>query len=462
VFSFPAPVRQSVGNPSAGTEGGPSEQAPHALGDPCVPTKDDCGVDVNGAPMTCFRGSSLAGEDFCAPACSPNDEPTPGQVCTAEGALLPACHPHLPEPAADCPHALNCYRVSLFDDRGVCIKMPVCATNSDCPDPVHGSCTAEVVRQLGGVAAALLPLDHLNCVKTSCVALSTACPSNEGCLGTQYDVQIADLCAPNCDANLHCPPNYSCARATSGAGAPPLCLPGMPGLRCDGPHCVVGSCDDTGAGFSVCAQACESTSDCDVVNTDSDAYFCVDGGAGRHCVTPRPFHGANCNRDKQCRQDLDEFCAEWNVQGPNGLPGECRQHCKADGTCEPRGGLPHTCLWGGKGGCFPGQQGLPCTLSSECFEGLYCKNVPEELDLATPVARICTRSCGGKGVTEAAADAQCSPPHAINGGGYCAGGYCRPQRAGDQPCSRDAQCASGLCDMAKKSCVAQPVTALPQ
>lgn len=462
VFSFPAPVRQS--SAEAGAGGAPPAEEQHTLGDPCVPEPGEasCGVDERGAPMTCFRGSALAGEDFCAPACSPADEPDPGQVCTAEGALLPACHPHLPDPAADCPQGLNCYRLSLFDDRGVCIKMPVCATNADCPDPVHGTCTAELVRNMVGAAAALLPLDHLNCARASCVALSTTCPSNEGCLGNLYDAQIADICTPNCDADLHCPPNYSCAKATSGGGAAKLCLPGMPGFRCDGPHCIGGSCDDSGAGFSVCTRPCESTADCELITTESDAFFCVDGGTGKHCVTPRPFHGANCTLDQQCHEELGEFCSVWDALGPKGLPGECRQHCKPDGTCDPRGGLPHTCLWDGKGGCFPGQQGLPCTLSSECFEGLACEGVPAEPDLGTPSARICTRPCGGEGVTEAAADLQCSPPRAVNGGGYCAGGFCRPQRAGDLSCSRDAQCTSGLCNAAKKTCVAKPATGPPQ
>jgi hypothetical protein len=467
LFSFPEPVRKSSFVAAAAGAAGAPEQTFHVLGDPCVPTPNEasCGVDEHGTAMTCFRGTSLAGEDFCAPSCSPADEQDPAQVCTAEGALLPACHPHLPDPAADCPDGLNCYRLSLFDDKGVCIKMPVCSSNSDCTDPVHGTCTAQVIKSLIGAAAALLPLDHLNCARTSCVALSTTCPSNEGCLGNVYDAQIADICTPNCDANLHCPPNYSCAVATSGSGAAKLCLPGMPGFRCDGPHCVGGTCDDTGAGFSVCSRACDLTSDCELINTESDAFFCVDGvdgAAGKHCVTPRPYHGANCLRDEQCKTDLDEFCSEYDTLGPNAQPGECRVHCKPDGTCEPRGGLPHTCLWGGNGGCFPGQQGLPCKLDSECFEGLKCQDVPAEVDPVTAAARICTRPCGGKRVTEADADAECAAPRSVNGGGYCADGLCRAQHAGGQGCSRNAQCTSNLCDTTKKTCVPKPATAPPQ
>lgn len=411
--------------------------------------------------MTCFRGSALAGEDFCAPACSSDEEPGPGQVCTAEGALLPACSPSRPEPEADCPPGLNCYRLSLFEDRGVCIRMPVCSTDADCPDPLHGSCTAELVRKMVGPNAAVLPLDHLNCTASDCYAEGTGCSGGERCLASQYDPHIADICVPSCDANLHCPPNYSCAQVTSGSGASKMCFPGLPGLRCDGPHCVGGSCEDTGAGFSVCTRSCEWTADCEPLNTENDAFFCVEGGAGRHCVTPRPFHGANCDIDGDCRGDLNEFCSAWDVQGPDPPPGECRQRCKADGTCDPRGGLPHTCLWNRDGGCFPGRQGLPCTLSSECLEGLTCQDVPAELELELEPARLCTRPCGGKGVTETDADAECSPSRKINGGGFCASGFCRSQRDGGKRCSRNAQCTSGLCDAAEQTCVVKPPTRSP-
>lgn len=471
MFSFPSPEEQpDIGTESsAGAGGQPDLPAVTALGDLCVPGGDSCGVDESGAAMTCFRGSALAGEDFCAPACSPDDEPAPDHVCTAEGALLPACHPSLAEPEADCPAGLNCYRTSLFSDQGLCAKMPVCSTNADCQDPFHDTCTAEVVASLlGPGAAALLPLNHLNCAKTSCIALNTMCTTSEACLGKVYDATLADICTPRCDAGLRCPPNYSCAQATSGKGSPAVCLPGMPGLRCDGPHCVGGSCKDTGAGFSVCSLACEKTDDCAKLNTATDSFFCVDGGTGRHCVTPRPFHGANCVRDDQCREDLNEFCSDWDPRGRDASPHECRQHCKSDGTCDARGGLAHTCLWEGKGGCFPGEQGLPCKRSSDCLEGLSCEEVPaepdtpddsDELPLNTP---ICTRPCGGASVTEAAADEQCSPERSVNSRGYCAGGFCRPKRGDAKRCSRDAQCLSGLCNTAKSVCLPTPLAGVSQ
>jgi hypothetical protein len=471
LFSFPAPEPLSLADPesSAGAGGQPEPPLITALGDLCVLGGDSCGVDESGADMTCFRGSALAGQDFCAPACSSDHEPAPDHVCTAEGALLPACHPSLAEPEADCPAGLNCYRTSLFADQGICVSMPVCSTNSDCRDPLHGTCTAEIVRNmLGPAAASLLPLDHLNCAQPSCSAYKMDCSKGEACLSQFYDPTVADICTPLCDSELHCPPNYSCAQATSGEGSRAVCVPGLPGNRCDGPHCVVGNCEDTGAGFSVCTIPCTSTSDCAKVNTDNDSFYCVDGGAGQHCVISRPFHGANCDHDDQCREDLNEFCSDWDARGRDASPHECRQRCKPDGTCDPRGGLAHTCLWGGKGGCFPGEQGLPCTLPSECLEGLSCEAVPEEADKPDEPEElalngpICTRPCGGESMTEAAADEQCSPPRTVNGHGYCAGGFCRPKRGEAKRCSRDAQCASGLCNTAKGTCLATPLPGLSQ
>jgi hypothetical protein len=457
LFSFPAPTRQAEHEGAAG-EPGMSER--RALGDPCSLGKDDCGVDEHGAEMTCFRGTALAGEDFCAAACSPAEEPPEGYLCTVEGALLPACHPNGAEAAADCPPGLNCYRLSLSENRGACIKMPVCSDSSECEDPLYGTCAANVVQDLVGAAAVLLPLDHLNCVATGCVRYATGCPSGQICLGKQYDATIADLCAPKCDALGRCPPNYSCATATSGTGAANVCLPTMPGFRCEGSKCIGGRCEDTGAGFSVCTQSCKITDDCEVLNTLNDAFFCVDGGTGTgpHCVTPRPFHGANCDDHHDCHEDLGEFCSFWDVRGLNPPPGECRQACKPDLTCEPRGGLPHTCLRK-EAGCFPGEQGLPCTLSSECFEGLSCEDAPPEADLGTPAVRICTRPCGGNGISLEDADAECAPVRKINSGGYCGEGLCRVHRRGGESCSRDQQCGSGLCNLVEMVCLAEPGTA---
>jgi hypothetical protein len=426
VFSFPEPKRTS-------------------LGDPCPPSAD-CGVGSSDELMTCARASALGGTDFCAPSCTPGTEPPEGQVCSRWGALLPVCHPHLAPAAADCPAGLNCYRTSLFEDQGVCMKMPVCADDSDCrrQDSIHTTCAATVARRVGGVGLAALPLDHLNCIKQSCIGLHTQCPANESCLASQYDASVADICVPSCDATRPCPPNYSCIFTALEHQEPVgLCMPGLPGIRCEPGGCIAGSCEDTGAGFNVCATKCETTHDCQDFSGAYDAFVCVEGVGHRHCVTPRAFHGNNCNKDEECRQDLDEFCSPWLPRGLDKYPGGCRQRCSAEGTCGVRGGLQHTCLWGGAGGCYPGTQGLPCQLQDECIE-LGCLEVPPEPDLVSPPTRICTQPCDGP--DEAARDAVCDKRYDVNGGGYCAFGFCRVARLGGASCNRNEQCKSRQCD----------------
>jgi len=413
-------------------------------GKPCAPTEDGRGT-------TCFSASALGGEDFCAEACDPSiaveDE---GSVCVAAGARLARCHPNGHSDAADCPAGFNCYRTNLILDQGVCIKMPVCSQDSDCPGATHETCTSSLVADRAGLST-LLHLDHLNCVHRFCVALASGCVNGEGCLGKQYFADGADLCTPDCDTNLNCPPNYSCLRTTSGAGSPTLCLPGLPGFRCTGDSCVIGTCEDSGANFNICTISCSTDADCKVLNTSADTFYCVEAAGHRHCVTARPFHGANCFKTEQCNAEQGEICSQWGPTGVRTNRGECRTPCNADGSCDPRGGLPHTCLANGEGGCFPGEQGLPCQSSSECLSGLTCLDVPGEPELGIGAGRICTRPCSPDGSPDA--DAECDPPYTINNRGYCSAGHCRAKRSASQNCTRDAQCESGLCDRDSHVCV---------
>lgn len=410
-----------------------------------------CGVAEGGRPLTCFQASALGGQDFCAEACDPTQSPTdPGFACVDQGALLQRCHPQgNPEPSADCPKGLNCYRTNLLLDEGLCVRMPVCATDADCPSATYNRCAATLVTSISSPSP-LIHLDHLNCIQANCLSLQTACASSEGCLATQYAPTYADVCAPNCDSDSKCPPNYSCARATSGGGSPNLCLPGLPGIRCNGPHCVVGDCEDTGAGFSICTIPCISDNECAALDTASDAFVCVTGGSGSHCVTPRPFNGANCTADDQCRADRNEFCAHYNQREQQVSRGECRVPCKDDGTCDPQGGLPHTCLASGAGGCYPGIFGVPCKLASECIPPLSCQDVLAETDVATIDTRICTESCGVDGGGDEEADAQCARSPVS---GYCGRGSCRVVRLTGEPCGRNAQCQSQLCDATMNTCL---------
>jgi hypothetical protein len=422
---------------------------------------DQCGHGPSGAPMICFEGR-LDGPSrgFCAESCDPRLPPADAsRICVAMGALLSRCHPHASDDdRADCPPGLNCFRTNLLASEGVCMDVPVCGPNNPCKDPYYASCPAD---SISGDVAAFLQLDHLNCSHRGCRATgqNSACMNGEGCLGNTYRTDAADICVPFCDANLRCPPNFSCLRATSGPAAPNLCNPGIVGNRCEGQSCVIGTCDDTGAGFSVCAIPCGTDQDCKVLDNLVVSFSCVDSGGARHCVTTLPFHGSNCLTDEDCRRDLGEACFFQGVTGatfPGGTAGECRLRCKADGTCDPRGGLPHTCL-GPAGGCFPGDVGATCTLQSECLSGLMCQDVPSDrggVD-AAETTRICTVPCDVEAAGELAADAQCNAFGSIHGGIYCGAGFCRePIRKVGEPCERSAQCASTRCDTVDHVCLA--------
>jgi hypothetical protein len=247
----------------------------------------------------------------------------------------------------------------------------------------------------------------------------------------------------------------------SGLGSQDLCLPGVPGARCGGSNCLLGSCEATGAGFSVCTQPCSSDELCAPFSTGGDPFVCVEwGGSDPHCVTSRPFNGANCEYSGQCRADLNQFCSQFDQFGSTIDPGECRVPCKSDGTCDPQGGLPFTCLLGGAGGCYPGTLGLACKLASECMRGLTCQDVEADLDLdagVTSGSRICTARCAVDGGTDADGDALCNDPRSIVRGGYCARGTCRLPRGAGLPCDRDPQCVvSAHCDTNTHRCVEGP------
>jgi hypothetical protein len=426
-------------------------------------SSDDCGTDRSGVPMTCFPGDLLGGgKRFCAVACDPTrTSADPDRtVCASLGALLSRCHPNeTMDPTADCPAGLHCYRTNLAADEGVCLDMPVCGPGGGCDDPNHSTCAAALIAD--GGAGLPFRFDHLNCLHTQCESQNSACTNGEGCLGTQYGSTLADLCAPPCDGELHCPPNYSCLRATSGPAAANLCVPSLPGDRCDGHGCVLGTCDDTGAGFSVCATPCAGLDAlCTPFDLPGYPFVCAPWDGGTHCVSPPPFEGANCRGDGDCRQDAGEFCAHTDPTGQptfNGKNGECRLPCKSDGTCDPIGGLPHSCL-GDAGGCFPGELGVPCALPSECISGLSCAVVPLESDLlwvdagAAGPPPICTIPCGSPGMPEAVGDPQCDQSNSTVQFGYCGASFCRLRRLGGQPCTRDAQCATLSCNHVTGTC----------
>src|SRR5262249_53327450 len=153
------------------------------------------------------------------------------------------------------------------------LALNVCANDDDCKGSQRNICAATVLKKLG---PQLSNVNHLQCLQPSCTTSSSACPPSEACLADYYSVGSApDICVPRCDGNQHCPPNFACVLATSGAGSPIICVPGVPGERCvTDQDCVIGSCFDTGAGFNECVPGLMCTSDqlCGFLNTSTSTW----------------------------------------------------------------------------------------------------------------------------------------------------------------------------------------------
>lgn len=403
---------------------------------------NSCGTTRTGKPMTCFAGSQLGGADFCTEACDPaqgsND---PRFVCLASGALLQVCHPHAAtmDPSAGCPSGLQCYRTDLLNNDGVCLDMRVCTTDADCAgDPSRRTCATTIAETL---FPELSSVDSLQCLQSTCASAGSACQSGESCLGAYYELgTVPDICVPNCDANLRCPPNFSCVRATTGPGSPPICIPGIPGERCaTDQDCMVGTCFDTGAGFNECVLPLPCTSDlnCALLDRPAQSFVCIASASGDStgCVALTPYHGADCTDRSDCPPDQD--CFRYSPYLVAQMKGECRIPCGSDGTCGPRGGVPQTCLDNGAGGCYPGDFALPCTDSSNCIAEFSCLAAsPDERTVITSPT-ICTTACES--------DDDCRNNPLIQVQGFCKEGLCRLSGTVGAPCERDAQCRAGVC-----------------
>jgi hypothetical protein len=404
---------------------------------PCsiAATADECGTTKSGQPMICYAGSQLGGgSDFCTEACNPDGgAPDPGYVCLGSGALLRDCTPDPPAGTpSGCPAGLNCYRTDIESNQGVCLMMQVCTTDSDCTDSRRPKCAAVLLHELEPV----ITTDHLECVQPTCATSGSACPAGESCSADYFATggSVPDICLPNCLGDGECPPNYACARSPAAPGSPAVCIPGVPGQRCNQEaDCVWGDCLDTGAGFKECilATQCTTDLDCAIFNSAEQQFACGTSG----CVGLTSFHGSNCLVDADCQ--TGEQCFGYSPFVVTGDHGECRVPCNADLTCAARGGVPQLCLDEGIGGCYPGTFSLPCTQSSECLPELMCLAVSPDPRTTIDSPSICTTTC--------ATDDDCRNTPFIAIGGFCEDGVCRVNGPTGVPCDRDAECESGLC-----------------
>jgi hypothetical protein len=408
---------------------------------------DTCGTTRTGKPMTCFAASQLGGDDFCTEGCDPAQGSTdPRYVCMSSGALLQTCAPRggADDPAYGCPSGLACYRTDLLTDSGVCIQMPVCSQDSDCGEQAH-VCAATLLQ---GRTSLPLYIDNLQCVVSMCGSGKTQCPLGEGCLASYYEGAAAapyDVCVPTCDGRLQCPPNFACALSPASSGSPSLCLPGLPGIRChDDQDCVAGDCVSTGAGFNECVLtllACQTDLDCASLDGLSSTFVCVEGvpGAGKRCILKEEFNGTNCEEVTDCPDGF--ICTHVSPYAPTTSHGECRVPCGRDLGCPARGGIPHVCLGGGAGGCYPTSFGLPCASAADCLPELACLPVLPDDRTVIDSPTVCTMPC--------ATDGDCTANPLIRSFAFCRRdeGLCRLAGYDGAPCETDDQCGSGVCGM---------------
>jgi hypothetical protein len=413
-----------------------------------------CGTSKSGASMTCFAASSLGGQDFCTESCDPLLGPSdPRQyACLSSGAQLELCDP---VNESSCPLGFQCFRTSAdpreTDSIGLCIMMPVCTNDDDCAQAApRTTCGGDLLRQK--YPNPLLRSDHLQCVQICGRDAGTSCSGGESCLADIYttDDSIPNICVPNCGAGQPpCPPNFFCL-AEAGPAYPAICVPGSPGRRCSHEEdCMVGSCVDTGAGFSVCAVQCSTDDICKVLDGPQGKFFCAfDGGPTGNCFTRSPFGGSFCFDDADCPGGRCSTFDPFSPTVPRSVGSlECHPLCTGPGTCSSHGGVPYLCMRvdDSYGECYPGDFGLPCSPGlEECIGQLKCiapaasSSVQEDAganDGTAPLG-ICTAPCDET--------KPCSTYH-LTSDGYCEDGICRPLAANGKHCTSSEQCRSGNC-----------------
>lgn len=221
-----------------------------------------CGTDDNGKDMACFAARQIGAIDFCAKSCkAATATPIDGAVCLGSDIELASCQP---DDDSGCGPGFSCYRTDLLSNEGVCTTMKPCGVDSDCKDPVRSVCAATFLASVYAQADNL-KRNHLYCLQTGCKASGTFCSPGETCL---QDVIPAnsnppDICVPNCDSKMQCPPNFLCYRKVSTSITPNVCIPGLLGFTCDSTiDCMLGECTANGIGYKVCTASCDSEADC--------------------------------------------------------------------------------------------------------------------------------------------------------------------------------------------------------
>jgi hypothetical protein len=432
----------------------------------------ECGIR-DGKPMDCWRG-------YCMPTCQPIPDPNrrdyecieTGDPERPDGVRLEKCSPA----NGNCAPGFECYRTDLVLDLGVCVPFNVCTKDSECPGEDRTYCASEILNKrlstavddgaagAGGQGLRVFT-DHLVCVDQGCAPRDVVtsaddpegdmqCPDGEECLGETYHLSsngLPDICVPHCDSANRCIPNYACAKDDYAKTANPLCVPGVPGVRCQKDiDCVVGGCEDTGAGFSVCTIFCNTDQDCtDALNSGPSVFRCAGArpDGEKICLNASPFQGVQCdpNDADPCPPEAPN-CIDFSPYNtPHSKP-ECRMGCSEDRPCPRRGGLGHVCL--GDGGCYPGGFGLPCRDPSECLSPFSCLDAKPTGRQVLDGSKICSLGCHD--------DSDCLAEPVFSGSAYCEDDVCRVPAQNGRQCDRSVQCLSGHCDLSAHECKERP------
>ena len=394
-----------------------------------------CGTDETGQLMACFAARQIGATDFCAKQCDVNATATNGTVCLASGIALQSCNPT--EKTSCGGEGLACYRTDLLSDEGVCTTMNPCDKDTACKDPVRSVCATTFLASLYAQGDHL-KRDHLFCLQTGCRARGTACSPGETCLQDVIpaDSNPPDICVPNCDSNLNCPPNFLCYRRVSTSIAPNVCIPGLLGFTCDsGIDCMLGDCTANGIGYKVCTAPCDSDADCQRYDGIQGKFSCIKNGADPTspglCQTPNAYRGSICETSTDCaRRNVNEICNRFNA---GDALGTCLLPCASDGKCSPRGGINHTCLPSvAPPVCFPGFFGFPCSADDNCVGDLVC----HPTIAGTP--SVCTRTCSPT--------VPCGRDRWVDAKAWCSPlGVCLAPLGDGESCPTDEACQSGHC-----------------
>jgi hypothetical protein len=359
---------------------------------------------------------------------------------------LKRCRPEAADPG--CPRGLRC--ISSSTSGGACVPVAAtCHTSDDCTSTIFNACFNQGELAVGEAPDAGAAVTSY-CLQSGCVSNDTACSPGSTCIRKVLPEQISapDICAPDCNHDLECPPNMVCAHRALPASGAHICIPDFYGFPCKGAYsCVSGECSvlinaSTGLSgaqlppISVCASDCATTADCPDTSTSTPDPYSVQTCRGEKCESLFGLTGAlTCfAAGRACGGGLGT-CQELKFPSPPppdggvgpcaalgvsaSAPPFCARECGSDADCAPLEaalGLPLTCLQRAKiealgyptsgflgflvygdpphdALCVPRAPGLPCDGDASCLPGLACK--PARLPGGTHA--ICTKDCAASG-----------------------------------------------------------------